>query len=547
MGLIEQNIRVTAPDVGGGFGPKGGLFPEEVMIAYLTRLLNRPVRWIEDRLEHMSSARHSRDQIHDVEVAYTKDGVILGLKDDFVIDVGAVNYFAFTCGYNSVAHLRGAYKIPAFDITCRIALTNKVPNVPYRGAGRPEVVFVMDRIIDQIARELGMDPVEVIMKNIIQGEEMPYSQGMYYKDGGELVYDSGNYPEGIRMALDMAGYEEIRAKQDEWRKEGRYVGIGISSNVEGTGVGPFEGAKVSIDSTGQVMLHIGAASQGQAHETVFGQVAGDVLAVGLDRVTVKGGDTSLLNYGAGTYASRSAVNAGSAAHLAAEKLRAKVLAVAGNVLGIAPEKLTMQDGVVYAIDRPDQRLTFAEVAAASAPGMRCKVPDGMEPGLEATHYFVPPTVTYSFNVNVAVVEVDIETGFVTIKDFYIVHDCGRVINPMIVEGQVQGGFAQGLGTALYEEVVYNENGQLLTGTYMDYLMPTAMEVPVAVQGDQEYHSPRNPIGVKGVGESGAISPPAAIANAVVDALSPFGITIDRLPISPNRVFDLLQQAHDSYL
>jgi carbon-monoxide dehydrogenase large subunit len=340
----------------------------------------------------------------------------------------------------------------------------------------------------------------------------------------------------------MAGYEEIRAKQEEWRKEGTYIGIGISSNVEGTGVGPFEGAKVSIDAIGQVMVHTGAASQGQAHETVFGQVAGDVLAVGLDRVTVKGGDTSLLAYGAGTYASRSAVNAGSAAHIAAEKLRGKVLAVAGNVLGVAPDALTMQDGVVYAIHDPEKRLTFAEVAAASAPGMRCKVPDGMEPGLEAVHYFVPPTVTYSFNVNVAVVEVDIETGFVTIRDFYIVHDCGRVINPMVVEGQVQGGFAQGVGSALYEEVVYNENGQLLTGTYMDYLMPTSMEVPVAVQGEQEYHSPRNPIGVKGVGESGAISPPAAIANAVVDALSPFNIKIDRLPVSPNRVFDLLRES-----
>lgn len=545
LGLIEQNIRVTAPDVGGGFGPKGGLYTEEVMLAYLARELNLPIRWIEDRVESMSAARHSRDQIHDIEVAFTNDGTILGLRDEFVLDVGAINYFALTCAYNSAAHFRGAYKIPVFDLTCRIALTHKTPNVPYRGAGRPEVVLAMDRMVDMVARHLGMDPAEVMLKNIIPAEEMPYSQGMYYKDGGELIYDSGDYPEALRMALDMARYEEIRAKQEEWRKEGRYIGIGVSSNVEGTGVGPFEGAKAAIDASGQVMIHTGSSPQGQSHETVFGQVAGDVLGVGLEKVTVKCGDTSLLGFGAGTYASRSAVNAGSATHLAAEKLRAKVLAVAGNVLGVAPDVLTMKDGVVYAVDDPDKKLTFAEVYEASIPGMRCKVPDGMEPGLEATHYFVPPTVTYSSSVHVAVVEVDVETCFVKLKDYYIVHDSGRVINPMIVEGQVQGGFAQGVGTALYEEVVYNDNGQLLTGTYMDYLMPTAMEVPKAVQGEQEYYSTRNPIGVKGVGESGAISSPAAIANAVVDALAPFGIKIDRLPVSPNRVFQLLQESQNT--
>lgn len=542
LGLVEQNIRVVAPDVGGGFGPKGGLYPEEVLLAYLAKQLKRPVRWIEDRMEHMSGARHSRDQIHDLEVAYTKDGTILGVKDDFVLDVGAINYFALTCAYNSAAHFRGAYKIPVFDLTCRIALTNKTPNVPYRGAGRPEVVFAMDRIVDLIARELGMDPVEVMLKNIIPAEEMPYSQGMYYKDGGELIYDSGNYPEAFEMALEMSRFKEIRANQEQWRKEGTYIGIGFSSNVEGTGVGPFEGAKVSIDPSGQVILHVGSSSQGQSHETVFGQVAGDVFGVSLDRVTVKNGDTVALGYGAGTYASRSAVNAGSAAHLASVKLREKMLAVAGNVLEIAPEELTMQDGVIFAVSQPEKKITFPELAAAATPGMRCKVPEGMDPGLEATHYFVPPTVTYSSSVHAAVVEVDIETGFVKIRNYYIVHDSGRVINPMVVEGQVQGGFAQGIGTALYEEVVHNENGQLLTGTYMDYLLPTSMEVPVAVQGEQEYYSTRNPLGVKGVGESGAISTPAAIANAVVDALAPFHVKIDRLPVSPNRVFDLLQDA-----
>lgn len=545
LGLVEQNIRVTAPDVGGGFGPKGGLYTEEVMLAFLARELKRPIRWIEDRIESMSAARHSRDQIHDIEVAFMNDGTILGLRDHFVLDVGAINYFAFTCAYNSAAHFRGAYKIPVFDLTCKIALTHKTPNVPYRGAGRPEVVLAMDRMVDRIARHLGKDPAEVMLKNIIPAEEMPYSQGMYYKDGGELIYDSGDYPEAMQMALEMSGYKDIRAKQEVWRKEGRYVGIGISSNVEGTGVGPFEGAKAAIDAFGQVMIHTGSSPQGQSHETVFGQVAGDVLNVGLDKVTVKCGDTALLGFGAGTYASRSAVNAGSATHFAAEKLRTKVLVVAGCVMGIPAEELTMKDGVVYSQKDPKQKMTFAQVYEAAAPGPRCKVPLGMEPGLEATHYFVPPTVTYSSSFHVAEVEVDIETCFVKLNSYYIVHDSGRVINPMIVEGQVQGGFAQGLGTALYEEIVYNENGQLLTGTYMDYLMPTAMEVPKAVQGEQEYYSTRNPLGVKGVGESGAISSPAAIANAVVDALSPFNVKIDRLPISPNRVFSLLQESQNA--
>jgi aerobic carbon-monoxide dehydrogenase large subunit len=544
LGMREENIRVTAPDVGGGFGPKGGVYPEEVVIGYLAKLLMKPVKWIEDRLEHMSASRHSRDQIHDVEVFFKNDGTILGIKDEFLLDVGAINYFAFTCAYNSVAHFRGPYKVPNFYVNCKVVLTNKTPNVPYRGAGRPEVVFTMDRIIDIVAKELNMDPVLVMHKNMIKAEEMPYDQGMYYKDGGKLIYDSGDYPAALKMALELSGYEEIRKKQNEWREQGKYIGIGISSNVEGTGVGPFEGASISINQSGQVLVHVGSTPQGQSHETVFAQICADELGVDFEDVKVKAGDTSLLQYGAGTYASRSAVNAGSAIHGAALKVKSKLFGLA-QMMGLEEQDLELKGGCVCSISQPENKLTLKELAAAAAPGPRCKMPDGLEPGLQATYYFVPPTVTYSSSTHAAVVEVDIETCQVSIQDYVIVHDSGKVINPMIVEGQIQGGLAQGIGTALYEEVVHNEQGQVLTGTYMDYLLPTSMEIPTAKQGEQEFLSTRNPLGIKGVGESGTISPPAALANAVVDALSHLKITITQLPISPERLFRLIQDAKKS--
>ncbi|HWO95440.1 MAG TPA: xanthine dehydrogenase family protein molybdopterin-binding subunit [Bacillus sp. (in: firmicutes)] len=542
LDLVEQNIRVTAPDVGGGFGPKGGVHPEEIMIPYLSRLLKRPIKWIEDRLEHLTSARHSRDQIHDIEVAYKQDGTILGIKDQFIIDSGAVNYFGLTCAYNSAYHLRGAYKIRNYDISCQIVLTNKTPNVPFRGAGRPEVVFVMDRIIDMVARKLKMDPVEVMQKNMIKAEDMPYDQGILVKDGARLIYDSGDYPAALEKALKMVDYEGFRVRQKELKKQGKLVGVGISTYVEGTGAGPFESAYVTIDGSGQVVAHLGASPQGQGHETVFSQICADELMLSPDKITIRVGDTANLAYGAGTYASRSAVNAGSAIQAASAKLREKVLAVAAAILDVKPSDLQIVDGKVFVESAPEKCVTYKEVADAARPGSRCKVPAGMEPGLQVTHYFVPPTVTFSSSVHIAMVEVDKETGFVDLKGYSVVHDAGKVINPMIVDGQVQGGIAQGIGAALYEEVVYDEKGQLLTGSYMDYLLPTSMEIPNVKKGHQEFLSTRNPLGIKGVGEGGAISPPAAIANAVVDALDPLEITINRLPISPSNLRQWIKEA-----
>jgi aerobic carbon-monoxide dehydrogenase large subunit len=542
VGLVESNIRVVAPDVGGGFGPKCAVYPEEIVIPYLAMKYKRPVKWIEDRLEHMQSTRHSRDQVHDVEVAFKNDGTILGLKDHFLLDNGAHNSFALCCAYNSAAHLRGMYHIPNYNITGQIVLTNKTPNVPYRGAGRPEAVYVMDRIIYLIASKLNLDPVEVSMRNFVRPEQMPYDTGIFYRDGANMVLENGDYLSSLKQAMDIVSYEEFRKQQEEARKKGKYIGIGFSSYIEGTGIGPFEGAVVKVDSTGHILVGAGSSPHGQSHETTLGQICADVFGVTPDQVTVRAGDTSLLPYGVGTFASRGAVTAGSAVQGAAKQLREKFLAIAGEMLEVPAGELEMSDGKVFSPKAPAKAVTLQEIAQAAKPGPRCKVPKGLEPGASVTYYFVPPTVTFSSGFHVAVVEVDKETGFVDILRYIVVHDCGRVINPKIVDGQIQGGVAQGIGGALYEEIIYDKNGQLVTGTYMDYLIPTSMEIPEVEMGHQEYLSPHNPMGIKGVGEGGAISPPAAIANAVCDAMKPLEIEINSLPISPNKLRRLIEKA-----
>lgn len=542
VGLVENNIRVVAPDVGGGFGPKCAVYPEEIVIPYLAMKYKRPVKWIEDRLEHMQSTRHSRDQVHDVEVAFDNTGTILGIKDHFLLDNGAHNSFALCCAYNSAAHLRGMYKIPNYDLTGQIVLTNKTPNVPYRGAGRPEAVFVMDRIIYMIADRLNLDPVDVSFKNLVLPEDMPYDTQLFYRDGAKMVLENGDYSVSLKKTLDIIGYEEFRKRQKEGRESGKYYGVGISSYIEGTGIGPHEGAVVRVDSTGQILAYVGSSPHGQSHETTLAQICADEFAVSPDQVTVRAGDTSLLPYGVGTFASRGAVTAGSAVHVASKLLKEKFFAIAAIMLEVAVDDLEMYGGKVYPKTMPSNFLTLQEIALAAKPGPRCKVPEGMEPGASATHYFVPPTVTFSSGFHAAVVEVDKETGFVDVQRYIVVHDCGRVLNPMVVDGQIQGGVAQGIGGALYEEIIYDENGQLITGTYMDYLLPTSMEVPVVEMGHQEFLSPRNPMGIKGVGEGGAISPPAAIANAICDALKPLKLEINSLPVSPGKLRRLIEEA-----
>jgi carbon-monoxide dehydrogenase large subunit len=540
--IPEADVRVIAPDVGGGFGPKVNVYPEEVIVPHLARTLGRPVRFVEDRQEHLVSTMHARDQLHEVTIGFTSDGQVSVVDDRFLLDCGAYNPFSLTCAYNSAAHLRGLYRIPHVRVDGSCVLTNKTPNGPYRGAGRPEVVFVMDRVMHLVATRLGLDPAEVVRRNLITVDELPYDQGLPYRDGARVIYDGGNYPAALDAALGAVDYEAFRADQARGMSESRRVGLGISLYVEGTGIGPFEGASVSVNGDGRVVVRSGSAPHGQSHLTTLAQVCADALGVSIDDVDVRAGDTALLPYGVGTFASRSAVTAGAAVADAARKVKDDVLAVAGELLEADVDDLVIESGSVHPRGSPSTSVDLRTIARAAAPGPRAKVPGDRDFGLSATSYFVPPSVTFAYGVHVAVVEVDIELGQVRLLRYVVAHDCGQMLNPLVVEGQVQGGVAQGIGSALYEEVVYSPDGQPLATTFMDYLLPTAVEVPSVDQIHLSTPSERNVLGVRGVGEGGAISPPAAIANALADALGHDAEDLVALPLSPEQVLRLASAA-----
>jgi carbon-monoxide dehydrogenase large subunit len=430
--------------------------------------------------------------------------------------------------------------VPHLAVECRGVVTNKVPNAPYRGAGRPEAVFAMDRIVDRLARALGLDPAAVRRRNYLSAADLPYELAIPYRDGNPLVYDSGDFRAGLEAALDAVGYEAVRGEQAELRRRGVYRGVGISGYVEGTAIGPYEGATVRLDPAGRAVVATGACSQGQGHETSLAQIAADALGVPLDWVTVVGGDTAAIPFGVGTFASRSAVNAGSSVLLAARRVRDKLAQAAARLLEAAPADVDIDEGMAFVRGAPSSRVDLARVIQAALPTFAAAGP--VTPDFEATVYHHQPTVTYTSAVHVALVEVDPATGVVRLLRYVVAHDCGTVINPTIVEGQIHGGVAQGVGGALLEEMVYDEAGQLLTGTLMDYLVPTAMELPAIETVHLTYPSPRNPLGIKGIGEGGAISPPAAIANAVEDALAPFGVTVRRTPLGPAVVEALIRPA-----
>ena len=543
LSLPEETVRVIAPDIGGGFGPKVFVYPEEILVPFLALQLGCPVKWIEDRTEHFISTAHGRDQLHDVECAFDEEGHILAFRDRFLLDNGAYNPMGLTDAYNTAAHLQGPYKVPALSISGTCVSTNKVPNAPYRGAGRPEAVFVMERCIDSIAARLRLDPAEVRRRNFVQPDEMPYHAGILYRDGEPIRYDSGNYPETLTRALEAAGYDELRRRQQGLRQRGRYLGVGIGCYVEGTGVGSFEGARVRIDTSGQLIIATGATGHGQGHETVFAQIAADLWGVTPDKVSLVEGDTASIPFGCGTFGSRSTVNVGSAIYGASARLKEKVVRLAAHILEANPDDLELGDGKVFIRGLPQRALSFSELARAAVPGWASKLPAGLEPGLEATFYFVPPTVTWANAAHVAVIEVEIDTGIIKLLDYVVSHDAGKLINPLLVDGQIHGGVAQGIGAALYEEIAYDQNGQLLSGSFVNYLLPGAMEVPNIKTVHLESPSPLNPLGVKGLGEGGAIAPPAAIANALADALLPFRVRVNEIPLSPNRVMELVAGAH----
>jgi len=535
-GLDPEKVRVVAPDVGGGFGVKGVLYPEDLLVGLLALRTGRPVKWVEDRAEHLRSAIHAREQVHQVELGVTGDGRIVALRDHIVVDCGAFNPLGLVIPYNTIAHLMGPYRVPHLEAVATGVITNKTPTAPYRGAGRPEAVFAVERALELAARALGADPLELRLRNLVRPDEMPFAAGIPYRDGEPLVLDGGDYPRALRRAAELVDYAGVRAAGVEAGR--RRVGVGLACYVEGTGIGPFEGAAVAVGPDGRVTVRTGACSQGQGHATVLAQVCADHLGVAPEDVTVVGGDTAGIDRGWGTVASRSAVVAGSAVAAAAAAVRERVLEVAGDLLEAAPADLRVDAGRVVTAGAPERGLGLGEVARAAAGGGGA---------LAATEYFEPPTVTWANGAHAAVVEVDRDTGEVRVLRYGVVHDCGRVINPVIVDGQVRGGVAQGIGGALYEELSYDEEGQLTSGTLADYLVPTAGEVPRIDLEHLETPSPLNPLGLRGVGEGGAIPGPAVIANAVEHALRGSGSrpggqdpVIRRTPLSPAHVRSLIE-------
>ncbi|NIM93479.1 MAG: molybdopterin-dependent oxidoreductase [Anaerolineales bacterium] len=543
LGLSENQVHVIAPFIGGGFGPKIMMFyPEEMLIPWISIKLNRPIKWIEDRAENFVATTHERGQVHHAEIALTREGKILGVEDIFVHDSGAYDSYGLTVPINSQCTLLGPYDVSNYYSEFKAVFTNKTLVTPYRGAGRQHGVFVMERMLDLAARELGMDRVDIRRLNYINPDAFPYSNEIIYQDFRPLVYDSGNYEPIMDKAMAMVGYKQfVNEVQPKLRAEGRKVGIGIVSYVEGTGIGPYEGARVQVQPSGKVNAVTGVGTQGQGHFTSFAQIVADQLGVDARDVDVVTGDTDQFHWGTGTFASRGAVVAGNAINEAAKDVRRKVLKLAGEILEVAEEDLELKEGRVSVKGVPERGIALGELAQKANP-LRGAVRPGTEPGLESTNYFGPETGATASGVHAMILEVDPETLQVRIEKFVVVHDCGTVINPMILEGQVHGGVAQGIGNAFYEQLVYDEYGQLLNGSFMDYLLPTSQEVPNVDVGHEETPSPLNPLGIKGAGEAGAIPVGPMFAQAIEDALEVEGLELLEIPLSPSRLWEILQEA-----
>ncbi len=544
LALPQHAIRVIAPDVGGGFGPKIMMcYPEELLVPFAAIQLGRPVKWIEDRRENFVAMNHEREQIHDAAIAVDEQGHIVAVKTVFLYDSGAYIPYGIIVPIVASTTLPGPYKIPHYHCEFRAVFTNKTIVSPYRGAGRPHGVFVMERLLDRVARELDLDRAEVRRRNFIQPHEFPYEyRGLIYQDGEPLIYDSGNYPACFERALERIDYARWPQLHERYRREGRHVGLGVACYVEGSGIGPYEGCRITVEPSGKVYLATSVGTQGQGHFTTFAQIAADALRVPVGDVLVTTGDSGAFGWGTGAFASRSAVVAGNAVALTAEAVRAKALKVAATALEARVDDLDLHDGHVFVRGAPGKSISLGQLATAANP-LRGTIPEEWDqPGLEATRYFAPPRGTFANGVHAAIVEVDVATGLITILRYIVVHDCGRIINPMIVDGQICGGVAQGIGGAFYEKLAYDEHGQLLSQTFMDYLLPTTMEVPAIEIEHIETPSPLNPLGVKGAGEAGVIPVAAVFAQALDDALGDYGVTVTEMPLSPNRLRELIRGA-----
>jgi carbon-monoxide dehydrogenase large subunit len=538
--LDDERVRVITPNVGGGFGPKGIVYPEEAVLGALTRTLGRPIKWTEDRREHFVATTQERDQVWSVEAAADRDGRLLAIRGALVHDNGAYVPHGMVNPLISATTLPGPYVLPNYRLKVESTYTNKPGVTPLRGAGRPQAVFVMERLLDRLAAACGLDRAQIRARNLIHPNQMPYSVGLRFRDGSPVIYDSGDYPRCQREALHKIDYAGFVARQAAARAQGRYIGIGIANYVEGTGLGPFETSSARVLADGRIAVASGSSPQGQGHETMLAQIAADGFGVGLDDIVVTVGDTDAIRFGINTFASRTTVNAGSSMFNAATRLRDKVLSLAAHVLEEKPEALTI-DGRTVTTTRPsNKRIPLAELRriAGGMPGMT--VPQSFEPGLYAEHTFKPPQAAYANGTHVVEVEVDPETGKVAILRYCVAHDCGRIVNPQSVDGQIQGGVAHGIGNALLEMMRYDDAGQPLTNTLADYLLPTSGDVPAVEIIHIESPSPNNPLGAKGAGEGGTIPAAAAILSAVENALAPFGVTITEAPLLPDRLCALIR-------
>lgn len=552
MNIPEHKLRVIVPDVGGGFGSKLHFYAEEALCVFLARELGRPVKWCETRSENFLATTHGRDHIQDVEIAAMRDGTITGLKVTSFANLGA---YLSTMGpgiptFNFGVMVSGTYAIPVIDCTVYGVLTNTTPVDTYRGAGRPEATYLIERAIDLLAREIGMDPATIRYKNFIPQEAFPFTTA------AGITYDSGNYPATLHRALSRIGYQEQRRRQEELRQQGRYVGIGISTYVEFCGLGPsrvlpslgferggWESACVRVHPNGTVTVYSGSSAHGQGHETSFAQIVADELGLPIEDIAIVENDTAQVPFGNGTFNSRSMPVGGSAIKQSLDKIIVKAKKIAAHLLEGAEEDILFHNGHFAVKGAPSRIMTFKEVSRAAY--LASDYPAGLEPGLEERSFYDPVAFTSPFGSYIAVVEVDVETGAITIERFVAVDDCGTIINPLLATGQVHGGIAQGIGQALFEGAQYDEQGQLLTGTLMDYAIPRAEDLPTFETDHTVTPTLVNALGVKGIGEAGTIGTPPAIVNAVVDALAPFSIRHLDMPLSAEKIWQAIQQARHS--
>jgi carbon-monoxide dehydrogenase large subunit len=546
LDLSEAQVRVVIPDVGGGFGGKNRFYPEEFLVAFFALRHRRPVQWLGDRREDLLAMYQEREQLQTGELALAADGAILGLRVAFVDNTGAYTPFGIVTSHMTAVNAMGPYRVPNYDYRYDVAYTHRVGMAPYRGAGRPQGTFLIERLLDRAAHDLAMDPAALRLRNLVTAAEQPYDTGLV-RDGRRMIYDGGDYPAAYRRALEMIGYESFKPRQETARSEGRCLGVGTAVAIEVASPNTAEGARVTVDRSGRVVLYTGACSSGQGLETMLARVCADALGVDAAQVGIIMADTALMPLGAGTWASRTAVAAGNAAALAAAKVREKAVSLAAAFLEVAPGDLEVADGAVRVRGTPARAISLGALAEATTyPNLGRAwrwplgkpFPWGEEPGLDATCFF-RPVFTYGYAAHAAEVEADPHSGTVTLQKYVVVHDCGRVLNPVAVEGQVLGAVTQGVGAALLEEAATDESGQPLAASLMDYLMPTAVDAPSVVLEHRETAG-LNPLGVKGAGEGGIIPVPAVICGAVDDALRQWSVFCDRIPLTPSRLWELIR-------